>query len=180
MSFKVLAAQSDALKSSYPTGVRTPEDEAWEGSPFDWFRKKASATKGKIGRDLVASVLDSNGFDPARRGMGFEVNKRSIRVRTSLMWGGGDFKFEQFRDTDFDFVFCLGLYPESAYGWLIPKGELIQNGNLQDREGLTPQHGGQAGTEDFWLSINTSSTPAWLEPYGGSIDAISKVLRRNL
>jgi hypothetical protein len=118
MSYEFLADRSIALKSRYPSGAQSPEDEAWEGSPFDWFRKKASATKGKIGRDLVSALLQANAFASSKRGMAISVNKKIIRVKTSLMWGGGDFKFEQFRDSDYDLVFCLGLYPDAAFGWL--------------------------------------------------------------
>jgi len=107
LSFQLLSARSKALSSNYPE-VKTPEDEAWEGSPFDWFRKKPSATKGRIGRDLALCLLDAAGFSASRKGVELEVNGITIRVKTSLIWGAGEFMFEQFRDTDFDFALCLG------------------------------------------------------------------------
>jgi hypothetical protein len=180
MSFKVLADQSEALHKLHPADVKTEEDVAWEGSPFDWFRKKASATKGRLGRDLVAALLMSAGFTSFRRGMDVVANEQAIKVRLSLKWGAGHFKFEQLRDSNYDFVFCLGLCPDRAYGWLIPKEELIDDGNMQDRVGLTPQHGGQSGTEDFWLSVNPSDVQDWLIPYGGSIGGITTTLKTAL
>lgn len=180
MSYQVLAAQSKKLSQKHHANAKAEEDEAWEGSPFDWIRKEASSTKGRIGRDLVTSLLESAGFNPARRGTALEVNAKTIRVKTSLMWGAGDFKFEQFRDSNYDFVFCLGLHPDSAYGWFIPKEELIDEGSMQDRDGLTHQHGGQTGTEDFWLAVNASNVPAWLMPFGGTTDTVLKILQKSL
>jgi hypothetical protein len=86
MSHKLLAVQSAILAAKYPT-AKTEEDEAWEGSPFVWFRKKASSTKGKIGRDLATSILEAAGFAVDRVGVGLEANGKTIRVKLSLMGG---------------------------------------------------------------------------------------------
>jgi hypothetical protein len=178
MSYEKLAERSAALMANYPE-VKTPEDEAWEGSPFDWFRKKASSTKGKIGRDLALSIFESAGFGVLRKGVAFEIRGKTIRVKTSLIWGAGEFKFEQFRDSDYDFVLCLGLYPNKSYAWFIPKEELIDNGIMQEREGLTGQHGGKEDADDFWLAVNVSSVPDWLTPYGGTTDQVlSAIINR--
>jgi len=179
MSFQTLAAISSALRESESPEVKTLEDQAWEGSPFDWFRKKPSATKGRIGRDLVSGLIEAAGYPPSRQGTTIKVGSKLIRVKTSLMWGAGDFKFEQLRDNDYDFVFCLGLYPMTSYGWLVPKEELIVDGNMQDREGLTPQHGGMSGTEDFWLTVNVANIPDWLAPYGGTTEMVLKVIAKS-
>jgi hypothetical protein len=97
MSYNLLAAKSATLAAKYTT-AKTEEDEAWEGSAFDWFRKKASSTKGKIGRDLAESLLEASGFAVSRVGVGLEANGKTIRVKLSLMWGAGNFTFEQIRD----------------------------------------------------------------------------------
>src|ERR1700738_3249339 len=113
MSYKVLAAKSKTLSAKYPT-VKTKEDIAWEEGPFAWIRKKASGTKGRIGRDLLAFLLEADDFNSTPKGVALIVNNKTIRVRTSLAWKVGKFKFQQFRDTNYDFVFCLGLYPLSS------------------------------------------------------------------
>jgi hypothetical protein len=180
MSHKVLAEQSALLQKQYPADVKSEEDIAWQESPFDWMRKKASATKGKIGRDLFIGLLKKQGFTPSTRGVNVLVNGKVVVVRSSLAWGIGQFKFQQLRDNEYDFVFCLGLFPAQSYGWLIPKEELIDDGNMQDREGLTPQHGGHAGGEDFWLAVDASQVPTWLNAYGGHADALANILRSAL
>jgi hypothetical protein len=180
MSYNLLAARSAALAARNST-AKTEEDKAWEGSPFDWFRKKASSTKGKIGRDFVTSLLEASGFAVDRVGVGLEANGKTIRVKLSLMWGAGDFTFEQIRETDFDFLLCLGLYPDSSYGWLIPKSELLVDGVLQDREGLKGQHGGQDDPNDFWITaVNAQNPYRWLEPYGGTTDVLIDVIKSSL
>ena len=94
MSYKLLAAKSQAILATYPIG-KSEEDKAWEGSSFDWFRKRASATKGKIGRDLSQCLVQAAGFESERVGMALKVNGKLIRIKTSLMWGAGGFTFEQ-------------------------------------------------------------------------------------
>ncbi len=181
MSYKLLVAKSAALAAAQQPRAKTEEDKAWEGSPFDWFRKKASSTKGKIGRDLAASLLEAAEFAVSRVGVGLKANRKTIRIKLSLMWGAGGFTFEQIRETDFDFLLCLGLYPDSAYGWLIPKSELLVDGVLQDREGLKGQHGGQDDPNDFWITaVDPENIYPWLEPYGGTIDVLMKVIKNSL
>jgi hypothetical protein len=183
MSFKLLADLSKTLSNNYPADLKTPEDLAWERSPFDWIRKKASSTKGRIGRDFVAALLQSAGFKSYRKGVSLEVNGKIVQIKTSFKWGAGEFKFEQFRDNGYDFVFCLGLHPDSSYGWLIPKEELIVDGFMQDREGLTAQHGGQKQAEDLedlWLTVNPSNAQDWLTRYGGTTDDVTAVLKKTL
>jgi hypothetical protein len=97
-----------------------------------------------------------------------------------MLWNAEEWKFQQVRDTKFDFLFCLGLYPDSASAWLIPKAELYLNGELQDREGWGRQHGGKTGKEDSWLIVPTNKVPKWLGEFGGAISNIPKVLNRYL
>ena len=108
------------------------------------------------------------------------ANGSEIRVKLSLEWGAGAFKFQQIRDEPFEYVFCLGLYPEGAYGWLIPREDLIVDGIWQERDCLTPQHGGMAGTDTYWLSVDPASPPAWLSAYGGTLAEFETVLATTL
>ncbi len=176
MSYAALSAFATALSAEYVDDFPTAEDLAWEGSPFNWIRQEASGTKGKIGRDHARSILEGLGIAVGSVGTALTANGTEIRVKLSLEWGAGAFKFQQIRDEPFECVFCLGLYPEEAYGWLIPRGDLIVDGVWQEREGLTPQHGGVAGTDTYWLSVDPANPPAWLFPYGGNLTAFEAVL----
>jgi hypothetical protein len=53
-----------------------------------------------------------------------------------LAWDLASFRFQQVRDEDFDFVFCLGFYPDAAFGWFIPKDEFYVDGVWQERDGV--------------------------------------------
>jgi hypothetical protein len=176
MSYAALSAFSTVLSTEYVDDLPTAEDLAWEDSPFNWIRQEAPGTKGKIGRALASSILEGLGIAIGSAGTSLTANGTDIRVKLSLEWGAGAFKFQQIRDEPFEYVFCLGLYPEGAYGWLIPRESLIVDGVWQERDGLTPQHGGMAGTDTYWLSVDPASPPAWLSTYGGTLAAFEAVL----
>jgi hypothetical protein len=181
VSYGLLAEQSAVIHQKYPE-AKTEEDEAWEGSPFDWFRKKPSATKGKIGRDLAAFLIETSGFAVSRVGMGLEAEGKTIRVKLSLMWGAGSLTFEQIKDDPFDYLLCLGLYPGDSYGWFIPKKEMIVDGDAQDRDGFSGQHV-QPGEKpsDFWLQgLDPLDPHEWLKEYGGTTDKLIKIIQKTL
>ena len=52
-----------------------------------------------------------------------------------MLWNLEDWKFQQVRNTNFDYLFCLGLYSDNAYAWLIPKEELYVGGEPREKEG---------------------------------------------
>ena len=120
------------------------------------------------------------GISVGATGTALSANGTEIRVKLSLEWGAGAFKFQQIRDELFEYVFCLGLYPQNVFGWLIPREELIVDGVWQEREGLTPQHGGVTGTDTYWLSVDPASASAWLSPYGGNLATLESVLVETL
>jgi hypothetical protein len=180
MSYAALSAFATALSAEYADDLPTAEDEAWEGSPFNWIRQEAPGTKGKIGRDLARSILEALGVTVGSAGTALTANGITIRSKLSLEWGAGAFKFQQIRDEPFEYVFCLGIYPEGAYGWLIPRSDLIVDGIWQERDGLTPQHGGIAGTDTYWLSVDPADPPAWLAGYGGPLPVFETVISTNL
>ena len=95
-----------------------------------------------------------------------------------MMWKEGTIKFQNIRDTNFDYVFCLALYPQKAYGWLIPKTELWSNGKVSKvhHPSVTSQHKGA----DCWVHIDPSKPSPWLKAYGGTIDQAIAVARKAL
>jgi hypothetical protein len=90
-----------------------------------------------------------------------------------MEWSAGGWKFEQFKDDDYDYVFCLGIQPTSARAWLIPKLELIADGENQERPGLTGQHRGLAAQDTLWLSIDPNNPQPWIQTYGGTIEMVT-------
>jgi hypothetical protein len=171
MSFKTLETIAANLNPEYP------ETKAWANSPFNWIRTRPPASKGAIGRMLASGLLQSNGFTVTTKKGLIRVNGSGLAVKTALMWQGKTIKFQNIRNTKFDFVLCLGIYPDKAYGWLIPKHEIWANGAIRnDRPGVTDQHEGA----DAWVDVNPNDVRKWLKPYGGPIDEMLTVAKSML
>jgi hypothetical protein len=109
-----------------------------------------------------------------------KVKSLSFPVKTFFMWGAGNIKFQNIRDNKFDFVLCQGIYPSASFGWLIPKEEIWVDGELQERPGLTLQHGGSGGGDDAWIGVNPRDVHDWMKPYGGTTNALIKVAQTSL
>jgi hypothetical protein len=180
LSYTALAAYSVTLNTEYIEADLSPEDAAWEDSPFNWIRDYPSGTRGAIGRDLVASILSEIAPPVARDGMVLETAGKRIRVKFSMAWDSASFRFQQVRDEDFDYVFCLGLYPDAAFAWFIPKDEFYVDGVPQERDGVTGQHGGALGSDTRWLEVNPDSVVPWLTPYGGTLAQAETVVAASL
>ena len=151
------------------------QDEAWEGSPFQWIRVLPSGSKGKFGKQLVASwcaakglLIDSSG-DPEAD---FLINKHRVEIKFSTLWKSGIYKFQQIRDQNYEYIICLGISPFEAHCWVINKDILNQYviGHL-------PQHTGAGATETFWLQVYPNNPPDWLRECGGTLDEAFKVLK---
>lgn len=179
MSFDALSKKALALSPPNKEKI-AEENEFWEGSPFEWIRHLASRTRGKIGQDLARSVFEEYGYQPGKRKNSFEVNHAIVISRYSTPWEFTRWQFQQVRDTKFDFLFCLGVSPESAFAWLIPKAELYMEGVLTERDGWGRQHGGKVGKEDSWLVVPTDNIPKWLATFGGNINGVQAVLKKSL
>lgn len=151
-------------------------EESWDGSAFAWIRSFPPPTKGAIGRRLAQSIFSAAGVVTERVSNVLLCGNHRIVVRFSMEWTAGGFKFEQFKDTNYDFIFCLGVRPSTAYAWLIPKNEILVDGEWQERPNFSGQHLGIAGSDTSWLSVNPESPPAWLTQFGGSIAMIETVI----
>jgi hypothetical protein len=151
-------------------------DDVWENSPFFWIRDYKSGTVGAIGRRLAEHVFASANVPAIRSGRYLRVGQRLIAIKFCMEWTAGGFVFQQIKDYNYDFLFCLGVRPDNASGWLIPKFELIDNHNWLERDGLTPQHTGQTGHDTAWLTLSADSPPEWVTTYGGSIASCEQVI----
>lgn len=172
MSLQSLFAEASALEGEY----FDEGQELWEGSVFAWIREYKPATVGAIGRRLARHIFQQAGAQVSPSGRYLSKGYNTVAVKFSMEWTAGGFVFEQIKDANYTHLFCLGVRPEIAYCWLIPREELIQNGVWQTRDGLTGQHTGAGSQETAWLQINPSDVPGWLSPYGGSVLACEAVI----
>lgn len=166
---QLLAAISGGLESDY---VVPAENDPWTGSPFAWIRNRPSRQKGKIGEQLVAGISAAKELDVIASGDSQAdrvIAGKRIEIKTSMLWEGGEYVFQQFRDQNYEYAFCLGISPYTASAWVIPKSTIFQH--------AIPQHAGKAGSDTFWLRIEAASPPSWMSSWGGTLGKAIEVLR---
>ncbi len=100
------------------------------------------------------------------------VNSHKIEIKLSTLWESGVYKFQQLRDQDYEYALLLGVSPQIAHAWLVPKTVAMQRS--------TPQHGGARGTDTRWISFPAASPPEWLLKFGGSLSSCIDVVRTTL
>lgn len=171
MSFTTIEEIAADLRSEYP------ENQAWATSSLNWIRALPPASKGTVGRDIASGLLQHCDLTVSASKKTLQVNGNRISVKTSLMWEAGFVMFQNIRNSNADFLLCLGLYPGKSFGWLIPQGEVWLDGAIRtDRHGVTAQHKGA----DAWLEIHPDDPDAWVKPYGGTTDELMEVAKASL
>lgn len=167
---KVLASHAGLLAPNYARAA----DDPWVGSPFEWLLKVPSRSKGAIGEALVAGWAATKGFDVTRSinsDADRVIHGHRVEIKMSTLWKSGGFKFQQIRDQEYDFCFCIGISPYDAQAWLLPKSLLL------DRViGHMGQHTGSAGQDTAWLGFPSDRPFAWMEPYGGRLADVAQLL----
>lgn len=159
---------TDRLSAEY-----AKELEGWSESPFAWILTLPSRTRGAVGEEIVTRWLSLNKFSVTRAphsGCDRIVNGKKIEIKFSTLWKSGGYTFQQLRDQDYDFVFCLGISPQNVHAWLIPKQVAW--------EYAIPQHGGKDGKDTKWLSFQADSPPKWILPYGGTLGDVLELLKQ--
>jgi len=167
---RCLAALATDMSNDY-----LPSD-AWVGSPFAWILQTPSRTKGAIGEKLVAGWAASKGFDVVRSPNSDAdrvINGHRIEIKLSTLWANGGFKFQQIRDQDYDYCFCLGISPFDAQAWLLPKDVL-----REEVIGVMGQHTGAGGKDTAWLGFNEEQPYDWMKPYGGRLRAVARLIEK--
>ena len=169
---QILATIAGTLHSDYAA-----DDLAWEGSPFAWIRSRPSRQRGAIFEKLVAGFLAAKDFDVVRSPDSEAdrvINGLRTEIKSSTLWKNGGYKFQQFRDQNYDIAICLGVSPFDAHCWIIPKSVIMANWGTA--EGLSSQHGGREGTDTAWLTVNPLNVQSWLLPYGGTLAEAAEIL----
>ena len=171
-----LFEQLSSISTSYEKAASTHTSQ-WKGSPFEWVLLLPSRSKGAYGEKFVQELFRTNGFDVKRPKSGSDhdrvINGHRIEIKMSTLWAtNNQYKFQQIRNQEYDYLICLGLSPNEAHAWLIPKEEVHVR-----REGVSHQHGGKAGNDTLWLNFNAGQPPAWLSSYGGSLEEVVGMLK---
>lgn len=121
---RLLASIAEAIKPDY---VNNQEDDPWARSPFGWIKSRPSRQVGKIGEQLVAGWCAAKGFNVNRSSSSEAdriIENKLVEIKFSTLWETGIYKFQQIRDQNYDFVFCLGISPLDAHCWVISKETL--------------------------------------------------------
>ena len=96
----------------------TPET-VWIDAPLEPFRRVANTNRGDIGEDFVRRYLESFGILVERVGSrisaaDLKIGGKLFEVKTASEDKGGAFQFNHVRlDRTYDYLFCLGIRPDS-------------------------------------------------------------------
>lgn len=169
---QLLASIAATLQGDY-----APEDaDPWDGSPFEWIKKTPSSRRrGKIGEQLVAGWSAAKGLDVTASPDSEAdriIHGYRMEVKFSSMWETGVYKFQQIRDQDYRFVFCLGVAPFDAHAWLVPKSALLDH-----VIGRLGQHTGASAVDTAWFGFEPANAPDWITEFGGTLAAVWAILR---
>ncbi len=148
----------------------------WHGSPFQWIKTRPSRQVGAIGEKLVRHWCVAKNFEVARSPdsqADLVIEGARVEVKYSSLWTDNSiYKFQQIRDQDYDYCFCLGISPFAADAWFIPKAHLMTDRPPE----LVPQHGGRSGRDTKWLSFSAANPPDWLARFGGSLSHVYELI----
>jgi hypothetical protein len=167
----LLAELATGLAPRYRSGA-----DPWLGSPFEWILRVPSRSKGAIGEQLVADWCAEQGFDVLRsRSSDADrvIHGHRVEIKMSSLWETGIYKFQQIRDQDYDYCFCLGISPFAAHAWLLPKPILLEH-----VIGHMGQHTGASGRDTAWLSFRPEMPYPWMRPFGGRLCDVAEAIDR--
>jgi hypothetical protein len=145
--------------------------EEWEGSPFEWMLSLPPGTKGAVSRQMVAYWAEFSGFNVQGRGLKLVIDGHLVAIKMSTLWEGSEFKFQQIRDEEYDFLLFVGICPQDVYAWIIPKDVV-----LNELRGSSGQHTGKGASETFWETVRPTAPPRWLSAYGDRLSHVRDLI----
>lgn len=174
--YRELVGISQMMQSEY-----SEENKQWKGSPFEWIKHRPSRSIGAIGEKIVSAWLAMHDFAVARSPDAEAdrlVEGKRVEIKFSTLWKTGTYLFEQIRDQNYDLAVFLGVSPQDAHCWVVPKLDLIRLWKKEHR--ISSQHGGTSGTDTAWVRLSPSLTDATddsaLCAYGnGLADALKRI-----
>lgn len=148
----------------------------WEHSPFKWLLGQPSGTKGSIARQLLKSWAQPYGKTLSTRRLDYQPYLQSgddlFLVKFSMLWEGGTYRFQQFKEGPYSFALCLGISPDDIHLWLIPV-ETIKLRVI----GSKGQHTGKDSAETWWFETSPRTPLSWLNDCGGQLSTAGRLLR---
>lgn len=160
-----LAVIADRLEHNY-----LGDNAQWDGSRFAWIKGGLpSRRKGVVFEELVASWCLERGLTvnpPPNTESDRIIGGLRTEIKGSTLWQGGNYRFQQIRDQDYQVLLCLGISPFDVHCWVLPKREVMR---LWEGGQIVSQHGGAQGTDTAWLSVDPGDPPDWLRQFGGTL-----------
>ena len=146
------------------------DDLSWSGSPFAWIKfRPSSKQRGTIGEQLIAGFFAAKDFDVTRcpdSEADRIINGIRVEIKFSTLWEAGSYKFQQLRDHHYDVGIWLGVSPFNAHCWVVPKSVIMHRWSTGE---IKTQHGGRAGSDTAWLTVDPTIVPQWLSSLGGTL-----------
>lgn len=142
---------------------------AWVGSPYASLRDLKPIPKSKTARSMLVSWLASIGIvATAHNAWGNTAlilpGNRLAVVKCSMRWHEGSYRFQQIRDWEYEAALLLGISPEQAHLWIVPRAVLLAHS--------VPQHAAYSRM----LTFPADAHPRWLRQYGGSLEEAEAIL----
>ena len=101
-----------------------------------------------------------------------KVNGITLEVKSSTLWDGGFYRFQQIRQQNYEILLCLGISPDAAYAWVARKTDIPW-------DKMDNQHAGKKGTDTWWISFSPPCSPFdWMTPKNGDLKEMCRELRK--
>ena len=169
------AFQKLASDSIYIRSRLQDQNDQWKDSPFEWVLQLAARTKSKLGKHLVKSYLTENGFHveetKIKSGVGLVVNNKVVSIKFSTLWISGLYRFQQIRNSGYDYLLCFGLSPSDAHCYVFKREYVLAHAKEQHKVARGAEH---------WISIDPQNPDPWSKGCGGTIDDAIKIIRTTL
>ena len=141
---------------------------------------RPSRSIGAIGEKIVASWLAMHDFN-VQRSPDSEADRvvegKRIEIKFSTLWEAGQYVFQQIRNQNYEIIVFLGVSPNDAHCWVLPKLKVME---LWHTGVICGQHTGQGGGDTAWVHLHPSNDNPYFAPYGNSLhealNAISKLV----
>lgn len=150
VEYQELVGISQSMQKEY-----AEENNQWVGSPFEWIKHRPSRSIGAIGEKIVSAWLAMHDFSISRSPDSEAdriVEGYRIEIKFSTLWNNGTYLFEQIRDQNYDIAVFLGISPNDAHCWVVPKADLMRLWKVERR--ISSQHGGHAGSDTAWARLS--------------------------